>query len=74
MSRICIVSPPLWSSNTQGCVWGFGVFFFSFFILSINDLWMAAGNEKELNSVVEELEDVSKRYYTFNEVPGGERT
>lgn len=46
------------------------------FILSINDSWVAAGNEKkkELNSVEEEQEDVSKRYYTFNEVLGRERT
>lgn len=44
-----------------------------FFILSISDLWIAAGNEKEVNSVVEEQEDVSKRYYTFNEVEGRER-
>lgn len=45
-----------------------------FFLLSINDSWTAEGNENELNSVVEEQEDASKRYYTFNEVPGEERT
>lgn len=56
--------PPLWSCNTQERVG------FFFLLVSINDSWMAAGNEKEANGVVE---DVSERYYAFNEVQGRER-